>query len=160
MENKELLDKFEKKFEDVKKELGFKSSLNEIDQVFFVRDHILHEGFVSDKLSRQICSRISETLMNWNGYLHGLILPNPNNIINITEGQMFNEEEHNEIMKLISEMMSLVSLNTYVGISKDKKLEAEFIDGAVRFWKDTFKPHIVKIMGKIKEGWKEKAKEQ
>jgi len=119
MKNKdELLKEFERKFEIMKRELGFKTSLNELDSFFLVKDHVLHEGFVSEALSRQVCSRITETYMHWNSYLHSLIFPNPNNMINFSESQMFNEEEHKKIMKFMSEIMALVSVSNFIGISE------------------------------------------
>jgi len=70
MNNKEILNELEKKFEELKKELGFKSELQDIDEIFYIKDAILKDGFVSENIDRQICSRIIETYMGWTNYLH------------------------------------------------------------------------------------------
>jgi len=160
MNDQEILQDFETKFKEIKKELGFKASLEDLDEIFFIRDFILQEGFVSCKLSRQICSRISETYMHWNGYLHGLVFPNPNSMLNLNESQMFDEDSHREIMKLMAEVMTLVSTNTLIGISKNKELESRFIDDTLTFWKTNFKPKVTNIMTKVAKGWKEKVNEK
>jgi len=156
MNKKELLEELEEKFKIIKEELGFKSGLEEINSIFFIKDAILNAGFVSESFSRQLCSRIVETYVSWNNYLHSLIVPNPGYLLNMNESKMFDEEERRKIMKLVGESMALISMNQTIGLTKDKKEEGEFIDNAVRFWKKTFKPELIKITKKINSGWKEK----
>jgi len=156
MKNKELFNELKEKFDILKKGLGFNASLKDLDSIFFIRDAVLSVGFVSECLSRQICSRIVDTYMNWNNYLHGLIIPNPNYMLNINESKMFSEEERRKITNLMTETMALVSTNTLVGLTKDKAVEAKFIDDAVIFWKKTFCPELIKIMKNVNEGWKKK----
>lgn len=74
--NKELLNELEEKFKEIKRELGFKSTLNDLDRIFFIRDFILEKGYVSHKFSRQLCFRICETYASWLKHLHNIILPN------------------------------------------------------------------------------------
>ena len=50
--------------------------------------------------------------------------------------------------------MTLVSTNSIIGLTKDKKLEAKFIDNAIKFWKEPFLPELTKIMKKINYGWR------
>ena len=45
MNQQELLDGLREKFEKTKKELGFKSSFEDINEIFFINDFILHEKF-------------------------------------------------------------------------------------------------------------------
>ena len=68
MEKKDLLKELEEKFKNIKLELKFNSSLKDIDKIFFIKDAIQKDGFVSENLSRQICYRIVETYMGWNEY--------------------------------------------------------------------------------------------
>jgi len=157
MKNQELLKELETEFTKLKKELKFKSSLEDIDKIFFIKDLILEKGYVSTKLSRQICSRIVDGFSIWNGYLHSLIMPNPQNMLNINECKMLNEDEKKEISNLLSKVVSLTSTNTLVGLTKKKSDEAKFIDDSVKFWKNTFSPELIKLMKKINEGWKKEA---
>ena len=156
MDNSQMLKELESEFQKMKKELGFKATLDELDSAFFIKDAILGEGFVSNYLSRQICSRIANTYMNWNNYLHGLVFTNPGNMMLMTESRMFNDAEKKRISALISETMGLVSKNTLVGITKDKKEEAEFIDNAWEFWNKTFRREIENVMKKVHDGWMKK----
>jgi len=154
MNKKEILEELEEKFKIMKKELGLKASLEELDEVFFIRDSILMARFVSEKLSRQICSRIIETYMSWTNYLHSLVMPNPGHMLNMNESKMFNDEEKKAILKLISQAMELTSRNNLIGLTKDRKEEAKFIDNSLNFWIKSFKPEMIKIITKINENWK------
>ncbi|MFH1802997.1 MAG: hypothetical protein ABH864_06145 [archaeon] len=154
-EKKEVIVELKDKFGEARKEIGFKSELKELDGAFFVTDHILHEGFVSEDFSRQMCSRIRDTLNVWANYLHSLLMPNPQHLINITEAKLFDEGDRKEIQVLIKGALALNRLNTLCGLTKDKKMEAEFIDGAMKFWNEKYKPGIVKIMKKVNKGWSE-----
>lgn len=153
MSNDELLEEFEKKFKVIKKELGFKSSLKELDDIFFLRDFVLREGYVSESLSRSVCHRIIDLFLNWNNYLHGIIMPNPQYLPNISESEIFSNEEKENVIKLISRIMDLSSKNSIIGLSKDNKGEAKFIDESVDFWKKTLNPELSKILKKANNYW-------
>jgi hypothetical protein len=153
---KEILEELEEKFKALKEELKLKSSFEDIEGIFYVRDAVLGAGFVSENFSRQLCSRIVDTLMSWGNYLHGMILPNPQNLMNTNESKMFEEDERKEMLKLMSRVMAWVSTNTLAGLTKEKVKEKEFIDGSVGFWKNTFKPKLAEFMKKVNEKWKEK----
>ncbi len=153
MDKLKLLNELEEKFKKMKLDLKFKSSLEELDKIFFVKDSILKDGFVSDKLSRQICYRIMETYLGWNDYLHSLIMPNPQNILNLSESKIFSQEEKNEIVELMKKIMEINSKNGLIGLNGDKKMESEFIDNSVSFWEKEFKDKLIKIMKKINVEW-------
>jgi len=159
-EKKEIFKELEERFEHAKKELGFKSSLDDLDEVFYIREAVLKNGFVSERVSRQICSRIVESYNLIINYLHGLVLPSPQNMIAITESKMFDEQERKDILKLMTKTMAILSLNNRVGQTKDKKLEAEFIDSSLKFWKEEFNPKLKEIVIKVSEDWKKRAKEE
>lgn len=151
--NELLIKELEKKFEEIKKEMGIKSSLEEIDRIFFIKDHILGEGYVSENLSRQICHRVVENYVGWSNYFHSLIMPNPQNMLNIGEAKLFNAEEKTEMTELMKKAMEISSRNSLIGLTKNKKKEAEFIDYVVKFWDDEFLPKLVKVMEKINMEW-------
>lgn len=150
---KDILAEFEKEFESMKKDLGFSSSLDELDSVFFIRDFIQKEDFLSNRLSRQVCARIRDTYWSWVNYLHSLIAPNPGFMISINESECFNEKERLEIVKLISKMMIFVNNNTMIGLSKDKIAEAKFVDDAFSTWKNEVSPKLIEIFKKTIDKW-------
>jgi len=152
----ELLEDLEKNFLAMQKELKFKTNFEKIDEIFFIKDMVLKEGFVSERLSRRICHRIVETFMDWNGYLHSLVMPNPQNMLNLMESKLFNQEEKKDIMELMKKIMEISSRNSVIALKKDKHGEAKFIDDAVSFWNNTFQNKLDKIMTKINLEWSKK----
>ncbi len=149
----DLLKQFEKEFETMKKELGFSAGLDDLDKIFFLRDMILKERYVSKTLSRQVCMRMTETYFSWVNYLHNLISPNPSYMVNVNESMAFSEKEKAVMGELIGKIMILISTNTLVGLSKDKASEAKFIDDAVSFWNETFSPGMQEILEKVRNTW-------
>ncbi len=154
MDREGIVADLRKEFDKTKRELGFKSTFEEIDEIFFIRDYVLQEGFVSFDFSRQICHRMMDLLVGWNNYLHGLIMPNPSYLMNTAESRIFGESERKEIIALISQAMVLVSTNTLVGLTRDRKEEAQLIDDSVKFWNHVYKPKLVGMISKIQENWK------
>jgi len=151
----EIFERTKKKFDETKKDLGFKVSFEEVDGIFFISDAAANAGFVSEKaFSRQLCSRIVETYMRWNDYLHNLIMSNPHYLIQMQESKALNEEDRKKISKLIGKAMALVSENSLIGLTKNKIQEGKFIDESVKFWNETYKPELIYLIDKIHDGWK------
>lgn len=155
MEKENLLKELREKFDEARNELSFKSTFDDIENIFFIEDAILQEKFVSDKFSRQLCARILNTYNSWLGYLHNFVSPNPQNIFAMMEAKMLDEQEKQKVSDIVKKIVGLTSTNSLIGLTKDKKLEAEFIDEAVNLWKDYFKPEMIKIMTKINNSWRE-----
>jgi len=160
MTKQELIKEMKDAFEKSKQELGFKVNFEELDGIFFITDSVLNAGFVSNRFSRQICSRIVETYVNWNNYFHSLVLPNPQNMINITESNMLNQDEKQEIKSLMTKCVALISKNTLIGLTKNKKQEADFIDSAVKFWNEIYSKKAKQILEKVTSAWKEREAEE
>lgn len=157
MTNKDLIKELKENFEKMKNELGFEASYEDVERIFFIEDHILREGFVSEKLSRQVCARITELYMAWNNYLHSLIMPNPQNMLNMGESKIFNQDEKKEMTELMKKAMELSSRNSLLGLTREDDEQARFIDDAVDFWDDVFSVKLIEIMRKINDEWKEEA---
>ena len=156
IDKKKLLDELREKFSEVKKEIGFKSEFEELNNEFFLADSVFSVGFVSDNLLRQLSHRITDTFSSWSTYLHSLIMPNPGNFLNQTESKFFNsQEDKNKIWNILREIMYFSSLNSISILSKDKSKDREFIDGSLDFWKSRLKPQILEILYKVNSGWGE-----
>jgi len=153
----ELLQHFEQEFAKLKQELKFKATLEELDAVFFLRDFICEQKYVSTSLSRQISGRMVALFNNWYGYLHSIIVPNPGSMLNINESNEFDEEEKAEIMHVMNNFIRLSVLNGQNGLTKDRKAEAKFIDDALDTW-NKFKPVTLKITTRTYELWDKKSK--
>jgi len=155
IDKQKLLLEFHTEFQKLQKELKFKSTFQQLEDIFFLNDMILKTGFVSSKLSRQLSSRIVDLFNSWAWYLHGLILPNPQNMLQITEAEMFSDEEKRDFNELMKQAMIFSSRNSFIGLSKDKKEEAKFIDDSVVFWNEKLLPKLLVIMKKVNVKWKE-----
>lgn len=156
MDNKiELLKELEDKFNKLKSELKFNSTLEEVDKYFFIKDLILERRFVSEDFSNQLRARIIETMINWDNYLHSLVMPNPQNLFNLNESKAFDQNEKKEIMKMMSRVAHFVSRNTLLRLTRSKKEEGKFIDESLKFWKEIYTPFFVKIMEKVESHWGE-----
>tara|TARA_Y100000034_G_C6908541_1_gene422428 strand:- start:1850 stop:2371 length:522 start_codon:yes stop_codon:yes gene_type:complete len=150
---KAVLQELKEKFDECKADLGFEPSLEEIDSIFFVSDWVLESGFVSENFSRQLCKRIIDTYGSWQNYFHNLVMPAPGYIPYMTESKAIGEDGKKDLLKLIAKIFNLITMNTEIGLNKDKTKEREFIDKSVRFWNDEFKEKAQEIMGKVRKGW-------
>ncbi|MBN2368485.1 hypothetical protein JXC34_05695 [Candidatus Woesearchaeota archaeon] len=137
----------------MKKDLGFNSTLEELDEVFYFTDYILQVKFISPKLSRMLCGRIRDTFNLWITQLHAWLVPNPYSMIGLSESQAFNDKEKEEITKIMAKFMAFTSQNILIGLTKDKMKEAEYFDNAMTLWNDS-KPIFIKYSKKVNEYWK------
>ena len=160
MKQDELMQRLDKEFEAMRNDLKIKSSFEELDKVFFLRDYFLKEGYISVKLSRAVCRRIVDFYMGWVGYLHGVILPNPSSMINVTEHNMFDDKEKDDILNLMNTILAHSSRNTLIGLIMDRKDEAKFIDESLRLWKEDVQPKMVAMMVKVNKAWVDKSNEK
>ncbi len=153
----ELKKQLEEEFKKTKKELKLKTTLEELDKIFYIKDNIEQIGFISNHFSRQLCGRICDTFNSWVNYFHGIVMPNPHNMISNTESQLFNEEEKKQIIKVMNKILAHTSENVLAGLKKDRKKEAEFIDKSPELWEKTVQPQVVFIMERVNNYWKEKS---
>ena len=149
-----LLERLRTRFESLKNELGFASSFEELDDIFYLQDSILNSGFVARALERQICARIVDSYMGWNNYLHTLIMPDIHSMIQMNESKLLGDDDKREALRLIGDSMKLVSMNLVIGATRDNKLAAKFIDDAAIFWNETYQPRLEHLMRKVHGGWK------
>ncbi len=150
----ELLEEFEKAFKDMKDELKFDSSLDELDDIFFLRDNILNSGYVSPKLSRVVCARIRDTFNLWITTLHNYLIPNTQSMLSVTENEVFDDKEKEQITSIMNRFMAFTSKNIVIGLTKDKEQEAKYIDDSVKLWKENL-DKLIKIEKKINKSWED-----
>lgn len=155
-EKEELLRELKEKFDESKKEIGFKPSFEELEESFSITDSVLSIGFVSDNFSRQLCSRIVDYFRDWHGYLNNLLIPSSSYYASQTESKLFQlEDDKKKIWELIKVSMKFSSMHSFIGVRKNKSLEKEFIDGAYESWNNFFKGELSEILEKVYLNWKE-----
>ncbi|MEM2121050.1 MAG: hypothetical protein QXU20_00090 [Candidatus Woesearchaeota archaeon] len=150
-----LVGNLKKAFNTWKKEVNFKSSFEELDEVFFIQDYVLAYGFVSTKINRMICSRIKDTFYSWVQQIHSWLIPTPYSIISTSESQLFNDKEKEELNVILKDFMSIVAFNTEVGLTKDKQKEAEYVDKSLEIWRKHL-PSLIKFSKKVRNFWEGK----
>lgn len=156
MEQDELLERFEKEFGALKQELKFRSTLDDIDKICYIRDVILSMGYVPKYLSRLVCRNITDTFKAWGNYFHGVVIPNPHSLLSVNESRMFSDEEKNQFKDLMSQIMVLSSRHALNGITNDKIADGKFIDDAMKFWNKTLNPKIIEVLKKVHREWGKK----
>jgi hypothetical protein len=82
-------------------------------------------------------------------------MSNPGFFANQTEAKLFQSEADKKmIWDLMKVAMKFSSLHSVVGLSKNKELEARYIDESLVAWKERFNPGLTKILERVHEGWK------
>ncbi len=150
-----MMQELDKEFKKAQQELGFKSTFEEIDRYFYIKDGIQKDGFVSDRFSRQLCHRMLDTYASWITSLHNLIMPNPQDLISLTECKKLTEEEKRQTSDLIGISMNLIRKNSIVGLSRDQESESKLIDEIVTTWRDKFEPQLLELNKKIQLAWED-----
>lgn len=152
---KEILTEMRETYEKLSAE-GLRVSLEDLERYFYLSDAVLNAEFVSETFERQISSRILEFYNNWHNYLNNLISPNAAFVAGQTECKLFNnKDDKEEIWRLIKICMKFSSENSLNGLKNDKQKTFDFIEDAMRVWKDDFSRAIVKILKRVNGAWKE-----
>lgn len=151
----EILNELEKRYEVLKKELNLTVSLKELDKYFFVIDSLLKNNYVPYDLSSLIRYRISEISISYVNFLHSLIVPNPQSMIDLNQSQSLSEEDKEIVNKLIGKLMVLFSKNNVINVDRNKENEAEHINNSIKVYKE-IKPELLKIEQKVNKIWEEK----
>jgi hypothetical protein len=154
-----LREELQQTFDKEQKRLGFKSTFDEIDDIFFITDYIEQQRFVSKYFSRQLCRRIVETYSSWANLSHRLLMPNPSSLPDMKESKYITEEDKRALNSILAKIMELSSRNSLIGLNKDEEEEAKFIDEAVQFWNETAQKDIKNVLVKLNNAWKEEDKE-
>ena len=50
--------------------------------------------------------------------------------------------------------MDVSSMHSFMHLSRDKKLQGEFIDYSFNLWRETIRPYLTEIMGQVNAGWR------
>ena len=101
IDKKKLLEELKKTFEEEQQEFGFSSTSEDINDIIFLEDLILSQGYVSPNNFSEVKNKIIETFYNWVGVFHSWIMPNPQDLIFLNEAKKLNEDEKKEVFNII-----------------------------------------------------------
>ena len=121
MNKDKILDELKKKFQETKKELGFKSSYEKINRISYIEDMSLTAGYVSNQFSRQMINRMVETWHSWIGTLYSWLTPNHSDFISTNEANKVAQDEREEIFEIIRKIMYIVRKNKRIAFDGLKK---------------------------------------
>ncbi len=153
----EIIIEFETKFSLLKKEIGFKTNLEDLDEIFLLKDSIMDEGYIPNDLFSLLSRRVVDFYSNLVNQLHSIILPNPNSMISITQNSMFTEDEREEMIQLMNKILALTSQSPVITITQNKKDKAKFVDGSFKLWDKNLKEKMKNISVKINKEWTKKS---
>ncbi len=154
MKKQEILEELKKQFDLTKKRFGFKASYAEINNMSYIEDMALSQGFASNQFSRQMINRIIEIFYGWISELYSWIYPNPMDLIHTTESKQLSKEDKEEILEMIDKIMYLARKNKRIAFEGlVKKQESEFVDELVEFDKKYFNPFMLKYHKKFEKLW-------
>lgn len=154
--NTEIIPTFEKQFEALKTKHNIPITLDQLDAYFQIRDMIAQQEFINTNIPRTIARRMVDLLMSWMHYLHSLLIPNPQSLVNMTESQMFTEEEKEQINSLIKKVMQWNSKNAHLAVQNDQAKDMAFIVELNTFWEKELIPQMHTLTQKINKSWEEK----
>ena len=155
---KELIKELKEKFEETKKKLAFKAEFDEIEHFFFLTDHILEQGYVSERFERQLCLRLISSYYSWMGEFHAWIMPPPGNIITHTEYKAFLEDEKEIVKFLIKKTMYFFRKDKLNAFKDDYKKMGETIDEMVEY-REKYTGFMNKLLEKKKKNWEKELEE-
>ncbi|MFQ5621198.1 MAG: hypothetical protein ACE5FT_05105 [Candidatus Nanoarchaeia archaeon] len=159
MIDREVLTKeIEAKYAELQK-LGLKHSLDDFDKIFQARDLFIREGFVRDQFDRALCDLAANIMNDWTGFLHAIVMPNPQSMIWMAEHHFFAEREREEMVELMNKIIAFTTKITEIRLTNDQKAKIDFLNDSVPFWNDVMAPHLLKIANKRKAEWDKKKDE-
>lgn len=148
-----LMKEFDKKFSELKLDLGFRVSFEELENEFFLRDAILEAGYVKENFKSQVASRIIEYFRNWAAYLNNLLTPQPV-YVNQLESKIFSsEKDKKEIWEMIKVCMKFSSMYSSMFLNRDKVMQKEFFDSSYEIWVNFIRPKMGKIIERVYRAW-------
>ena len=129
------------------------NKLNEEFELFYLGKlvEIIHPlAFIRRRMSDKVGVMCS--------FLQGILQPNPGSMVGIEESSFFSKEEkQKDIQKLLKELMYHLRESYDLDLNIVEENDAKFIKNFYPKWIE-IKPRILKLSGKLKEGWKKETK--
>ncbi len=154
----ELKKELEDAFAKTKKEFGLTKTFEEYENIFFLYDMAVQDGFVAESFHRQLSSRIVNIFNSWYNHLHSIILPSQGSMVSMTESNMFEDKEKEALTILMNKIIEHIAKNTIVTLTKDVEEQRAFLDDSVDFWNE-IKPPLLGMAKQVHAGWNKYTKE-
>ncbi len=126
---------FKQKYSQLKKKYNVLPDWQEIDTCFEISTYIDEKKIDYAFPLRVVRRAIAHYFSSWCGYLHDILLPNPQSIVANEEHKIYDEKEKKEIVELLRLLFAQVRESQLLELEKDSKKNVLYIKEKLELWK-------------------------
>jgi hypothetical protein len=153
-ESKEAIEHFKAEYSKIKHK-GF-PALDDFNGEFDVFEHIGRDKLFPQSVLRYCRWAMLQSTGSWMMYLHGFILPNPQQAPSMEEYNFVSDDERNQIIKIINWHMYRTRDANLLQLNEDDKQTAVFVTEFFHEW-IAHKQKVQQILEKSKVEWKKRS---
>jgi hypothetical protein len=146
---------FNEQYAKAKKQYPNLPEADDFDEEWNSREFVGKEQFYPQIVVRFLRWHMMQGINSWAGYLHGFILPNPQNAASMEEYNYLNEKEKKQIVDVLNWIMYRNRQMNLLQLNENDDESAEFVVETFKEWK-IHKLHIQSILEKNMAAWKAK----
>jgi hypothetical protein len=160
MAEDDIVQELESRYQEIARVHGLKTTLEEYENIYGLKDAIQKEGYVPLSLEIFIAGRITDIYYAWYNSMHSLIMPQPGSIYQMEESSFITEELREKIRKELRKIMSISRKAGKAYILKDSSLACNAVDEYTSLWKSSTRELLIEITTLLSERWDEEEKEE
>jgi len=108
---------------------------------------------------RFIRRRIVDRMHSYSNFIQGMLQPNPSSLVNLQESKFFNNEDKDNMIKILKELMWLGRQSFCLDTEQSEKEDAKFIVDSFEKWND-IKKTLNSYTKSLRDGWKKEIKKE
>jgi len=152
-ETQESVDYFIREYATLKERYSRLPSVDELDQELNILEVVGRTRLFPRHVVRFVRWQMMEVVNAWAGYLHGFILPNPQNAASMEEYNHFTDKEKQTIIEMLNWIMYSTREMNLLQLDEDDDRTAQFIITAFSEWKER-KKILRSVIDKNTASWK------
>lgn len=156
-ESQEAVAHFTKEYAALKAHAPSLPSLEEMDGEFDLLEYIGREHLFPRNAIRYCRWAMMQALGSWMGYLHGFVIPNPQNAPSMEEYNFLDDNERQKVIDILNWHMYRTRELNMLQLNEDDKKTAAFIIGVFKEWQK-HKIFLQAVLEKTTKAWKERSK--
>jgi hypothetical protein len=154
MESKEIKKELKDKFVEFKKKTDFQVTYEQLNDCFGLEGHFIEDGYVDFNFERQLTRKVLDSVFGWVSSFHSIIMPNPQDLINMTEAKNFTQEDKQRLFTIMAKIIKIGREITLGNLNYDLNALAKFLDNIYEFWMNELKPTAIWFEEKCRDAWK------
>jgi hypothetical protein len=155
-ESTEAITYFQQQYEKARTHYAL-PTLHEWDQEFDSLEFVSRQKVFSRSIVRFLRWHMMEVINGWAGYLHGFILPNPQNAAAMEEYNYLDDKEKQTIVEILNWIMYRNRGMNMLQLNENDDGSAAFVIETYREWL-AHKAIVNKLLEKNMNAWKNKIK--